>query len=268
MDHSFDDAPTARRLQDRVALVTAAGSGMGRAIATRLAAEGAHTYVTDIDGDAAAAVAEQIASSGGAASSHALDAADTAAIESLMERVGGEHGKLHVLHNHAGIPGPGDLEISDEQFDQVMAVNMRSAYMATIAALPLLRAAAPRAVALFTSSVGSKSSGSSPVYGMSKAGLDTMTRSLAKRLGPEGIRFNAICPGFMDTPMLAHFVDRSGATSHAGARDKLQDGNLSTIPLRRLGRPDDIGAAAAFLASDDAAYITGIQLPVDGGFLA
>lgn len=266
MDHT--ELPSGRRLVRRVALVTAAGSGMGRAIATRLAAEGAHTYVTDLDGDAAALVAKEIATAGGASSAHALDAADTAATGALLDRVGEEHGRLHVLYNHAGIPGPGELEISDDRFDRLMTINLRSAYQATVLALPLLRAAAPHAVALFTSSVGGKSSSSSPVYGMTKAGMDTMMRSFAKRLGPEGIRFNAICPGFMDTPMLASFVDRSGATSQAGAREKLQGGNLSTIPLRRLGQPADIGAAAAFLASDDAAYVTGVQLPVDGGFMA
>lgn len=257
------------RLEGRVAVVTAAGSGMGLACARRFAADGAHVVVADLDDEAARAGAESIRADGGRAVHHQVDVADVGALRSMFEFVEREFGVLHVLHNHAGLPGPPGLDVAEEVFDRTLDVNLRSAFYATSLAVPLLRRAPSQASVIFTSSVsGLVGAPSSPLYGMTKGGVVILMRSLAKQLGPEGIRVNAICPGPIDTPMLRVFVDPHRQGLGGADADAQLQARRETIPLRRLGRPEDVASAAAFLASDEAAFITGVSLPVDGGLCA
>lgn len=258
-----------RRLEQRVALITAAGSGMGRASAERFAQEGAHVVVADLDGDAARDVAGTIAGEGGSAEAVTCDVRDLQALRTLVDGIEERHGVLHVLFNHAGIPGSsgGDsgLDVELPEWDRVVDVNMRSAFYLTDYALPLLRRAEGKGSILFTSSVsGIVGSPLSPIYSMSKGGIILLMKSLAVRLGPEGIRCNAICPAMIETPMLAEFFGRDKGADIEDLKSAYQ----SNVPLSRVAHPSEMASAAAFLASDDASWVTGVALPVDGGFLA
>jgi NAD(P)-dependent dehydrogenase (short-subunit alcohol dehydrogenase family) len=254
-----------RRLEGRVALVTAAGSGMGRASAARFASEGAHVVVSDLSEAAAREVAGIIQDSGGSASAVACDVGDLDQLKALIDGIRAEHGILHVLFNHAGIPGPPGMDVALADWTKAIAVNQRSAFYATSYALPLLRKASGKASIIFTASVsGMVGSPFSPLYSMTKGGVVLLMRSLAVRLGPEGIRSNAILPAMIETPMLSQFFGRE---SGANIED-LKAAYKTAVPMGRAASPGEVAGAAAFLASDDASWVTGVALPVDGGFLA
>lgn len=254
-----------KRLEGRIALITAAGSGMGRAGALRFASEGAHVIVTDLDEAAAVNVVTEITDAGGVATARRLDVSDVAAIKETFNWIEAEFGILHILYNHAGIPGAPGLEVTPEQYEKAMDINLRSAFFATQYAVPLLKKAAPKASIIFTSSTsGLVGSPFSPLYSLAKGGITVFMKAVAKRLGPDGIRSNAILPAMIETPMLSEFFGReAGADIEAVKSDFAQK-----VPLGRAGSPDEVAAAAAFLASDDASWITGTALPLDGGLLA
>jgi NAD(P)-dependent dehydrogenase (short-subunit alcohol dehydrogenase family) len=254
-----------RRLEGRITAITAGGSGMGRASALRFAEEGAHVVVSDVDEDAARQVTEEITSAGGSAVAIRCDVGDNDDIKAMIERIGAEHGVLHVLFNHAGIPGPSGLDVDPETWARTVEINQRSAFFATSFALPLLRKADGKGSIIFTSSVsGVVGSPFSPLYSMTKGGIVLLMKSLAVRLGPDGIRSNAILPAMIETPMLSEFFGRE---NNADIED-LKKAYNANIPLGRVASPSEIASVAAFLASDDASWVTGVALPVDGGFLA
>ena len=254
-----------RRLEGRIALITAAGSGMGKASAERFAAEGAHVVVSDIDEAAAKDVAAGIGAAGGSAAAVACDVGDVEQVRAMVDAVGAEHGVLHVLFNHAGIPGAAGLDVSLEDWTRTVEINQRSAFYATTFALPLLREADGKGSIIFTSSVsGVVGSPFSPLYSMTKGGIVLFMKSLAVKLGPEGIRSNAILPAMIETPMLSQFFGRENGADI----EDLKTAYKSNVPMGRVARPEEIASAAAFLASDDASWVTGVALPVDGGFLA
>ena len=254
-----------RRLDGRIALITAAGSGMGRASAERFASEGAHVIVSDVNEAAAKEVTQAIVDAGGAATAVGCDVGELDQIQSMIAGVERDHGVLHVLFNHAGIPGAAGLDIEPDQRAKAVDVNQRSAFFATKYALPLLRAADGKGSIIFTSSVsGEVGSPYSPLYSMTKGGIVLLMKSLAVRLGPEGIRSNAILPAMIETPMLSQFFGRE---SGADIED-LKEAYKSAVPMGRAATPSEIASVAAFLASDDASWVTGVALPVDGGFLA
>ncbi|SOD71799.1 NAD(P)-dependent dehydrogenase (short-subunit alcohol dehydrogenase family) [Jatrophihabitans sp. GAS493] len=253
------------RLRDRIALVTAGGSGMGRAACLRFAEEGAHVVVTDLDADAARATVAAIEAVGGSAEARQLNVAETAAVATVAEEIRARHGVLHVLYNHAGIPGASGIDISEDAFDLAIDVNLKGAFFLTAQCEDLLRAADGRASVIFTASVsGIVGSPLSPLYSMTKGGVVLLMKSLALKFGPLGIRVNAICPGPIATTMLPQFFGRD---SDADVSDLIQ-GFTANVPLGRTGRAEEIANAALFLASDEASFITGVALPVDGGYLA
>jgi NAD(P)-dependent dehydrogenase (short-subunit alcohol dehydrogenase family) len=253
------------RLQNRIALVTAGGSGMGQASCVRFAAEGAHVIVTDLDADAAKATVALIEAAGGSGEARQLDVADRAAVSALAAHIRAAHGVLHVLFNHAGIPGASGLDIAESAFDLAVDVNIKGAFFLTAACEDLLRAAEGKASVIFTASVsGLVGSPLSPLYSMTKGGVVLLAKSLALRFGPAGIRVNAICPGPIATPMLPQFFGRD---TGADVSDVIENFTVN-VPLGRRGEPAEIAAAAAFLAGDDASFVTGVALPVDGGYLA
>jgi len=253
------------RLKGRIALVTAGGSGMGRASCRRFAAEGAHVIVSDLDADAAKQTLALIEADGGSGEAHQLDVADRAAVTALADHVRSTHGVLHVLYNHAGIPGASGIDIAENAFDLAIDVNLKGAFFLTAACEDVLRAADGHASVIFTASVsGIVGSPLSPLYSMTKGGIVLLMKSLALRFGPAGIRVNAICPGPIATPMLPQFFGRD---SGADVSDVIENFTVN-VPLGRRGEPEEIAAAAAFLACDDASFVTGVALPVDGGYLA
>jgi 3-oxoacyl-[acyl-carrier protein] reductase len=253
-------------LENRTALITAGASGMGRAAALSFAAHGAHVVVVDINEEHARSTTEEIQTQGGSADFHVADLTDESAIRETLDAVGSDHDRLDVLFNHAGAPAPPGLEFSAADWDRCMALNLRAPMVVTQAALPLLRKSHGASV-IFTASVsGLVASPFSPLYSAAKGGVVLFMKSVAVALGPEGIRANAICPGPTDTPMLATFF---GGTSQddPAVKGKL-DGYLATLPLRRVAQPSEVADVALFLASPASSYITGLAVPVDGGFVA
>lgn len=253
------------RLRDRIAVVLGGGSGMGAAVATRFAHEGATVYVSDIDGPSAAEVAGTIAAEGGSAIAVEVDATSRPQVEELMARIDSEHGVLHVLHSQVGMPGAAGLDVSEADFERSIDVNVKSAVFVVSSAMPLLaRAEGTGAITLVASTAGLVGSPFSPLYSLAKGAIVAYVRSAALGAAPQGVRINAICPGPIDTPMLPQFFGRDPG---ADITD-LMDAFVAAIPMQRPGTPDEIAGVAAFLASDDAGFVTGVALPVDGGQVA
>jgi NAD(P)-dependent dehydrogenase (short-subunit alcohol dehydrogenase family) len=243
----------------RVALVTGAASGIGLAIAERLAADGHPVAVLDMNGDAAEAAAATIAATGVAALGVAADVTDRAAIAAGLERVHGELGPVTVLVNSAGLDGFDPfLKISPEKWDKIVAVNLTGTFNMCQAVLPdMLDAGWGRIVNISSSSTH----GGQPFmahYVSAKSGVIGLTKSLALEFGPKGITVNTIPPGFIDTPMLR-------AAEKKGLLGGTVEEHAERTPVRRAGRPEDIAAACAFLVREEAGYITGQIIGVNGG---
>jgi NAD(P)-dependent dehydrogenase (short-subunit alcohol dehydrogenase family) len=246
-------------LADRVCLVTGGASGIGAAGARRFARAGARVVVADRNGEAAAAVADELRGTAIAA-----DVGDERAVDRLVAETLARHGRLDVLWANAGIAGVRApcAEQPTDAWAEVLRVNLTGVFFSFRAALrPML--AAGRGVLLATASVaGLEASAGSPAYHVAKAGVIMLVRHVARAYGTAGIRCNALCPGLTDTPILDPFA------AALGGREALFERTLRTIPAGRVGRPEDIAEAALFLASDEASYVNGVAFPVDGGMRA
>ena len=256
-------------LSERVALVTAAGSGMGRASAQLFAREGATVVVVDLDREAAQRTVSEIEQAGGTALAESCDVADVEELRGVFNRVEEQFGVLHVLYNHAGIPGPAGLEdVAEADWQRAIDVNQKSAWYGTAFGIPLLRKAGGKGSIIYTASVsGLVGSTLSPLYAMAKGAIVNYTRGVALALAKEGIRANVICPGPIDTPMLPQFFGRT-PEQMAHAKANIGEFMKAAVPMERAGDPKEIAGAALFLASDLSSYVTGVALPVDGGYTA
>jgi NAD(P)-dependent dehydrogenase (short-subunit alcohol dehydrogenase family) len=256
-------------LADRVAIVTAAGSGMGRASALLFAEEGATVVVVDLAREAAETVAGEIEQAGGRAVTETCDVADVDQLRGMFERVERTFGVLHVLYNHAGIPGPAGIEdVSEEDWHRAIDVNMKSAWFGTALGLPLLKRAGGKGSIIYTASTsGLVGSTMSPLYAMAKGGIVNFARGVALYTAGDGVRANVICPGPIDTPMLPQFFGRT-PEARAQAEQNMSSFMKSAVPMGRAGDPAEIAQAALFLASDASSFVTGVPLPVDGGYVA
>ena len=229
-----------------------------------MAEEGAHVVVADVRGDAAKETVDLIDSAGGSASAFVLDVSQVDEIEALMAEVGSIHGKLDVLYAHAGIPGPAGLEMSEAEYDETAAINMKSAFFTVAKAVPLLEASSNASIILTASTSGVVGSPFSPLYSLTKGAIVTFGKSLALALAPK-VRANIICPGPVDTPMLPLFFGREPGTD---VKPLMKEFLETSVPLQRPSQPEEIAEVALFLASDASSFVTGVTLPVDGGYLA
>lgn len=244
-------------MKNQVALVTGGSRGIGRAICLELAARGALALVNYRRSAAAAeALVAEINAAGGAAAAMQADVSCAEETQALFKTALANHGRLDILVNNAGITADNVImRLKPDEFDAVIATNLRSAWLCCRAAARSMMRARRGSIINISSVVGIAGNAGQSNYAASKAGLLGMTKSLAKELAGRGIRVNAVAPGFVETDMTADL----SAELHARA--------VAAIPLGRIGDPQDIASAVAFLASADAAYITGQTLVVDGGMV-
>ncbi|HYE01862.1 MAG TPA: 3-oxoacyl-[acyl-carrier-protein] reductase [Phycisphaerales bacterium] len=238
----------------RIAVVTGASRGIGRAIALRLARDGRHVVLVSRGSEALAALEDEIKSAGGAASHLALDVADAAALAAGLEGIAGRHGRLDILVNNAGITRDGlILRMSDEDWEAVIRTNLTPAFVATRAAARAMMKGRFGRIVNIASTSGVVGNAGQANYAAAKAGLIGLSKTVARELGSKGVTCNVIAPGFIETDMTAALPDQ--------VREQLTAG----LPVRRLGRPEDIAAAVAYVTSDEAGFLTGQVICVDGG---
>lgn len=248
------------RLQGKVAVVTGGASGFGEGMAKLFASEGGRVVVADINGEAAEAVAAHIDSAGGAGVAIRADVTDKADVSAMMAAALDAYGRLDVLVNNAGISHRNKpmTEVSEEEFDQIYAVNVKAIYLSAVAAIPLMRAQGGGCIINTSSTAALRPRPGLTVYNSSKGAVNVMTKSMAVELAPDKIRVNAVCPVIGETALMETFM---GLPDTPENRKKFE----ATIPLGRFSTPHDVAEAAAFLASDAAEFLTGVTLEVDGG---
>jgi len=254
-------------MQGKIGLVTAAASGMGRAGALRFAKEGASVSVVDIDEKGVAAVVNEIKAGGGKAHGIVADLTKDEESRRIVTETAKAFGGLDFVWNHVGHPGPAAFEDLDlKEWDNAVTLNLRTVLITTEAAIPEMRARAGGALLYTASTSGISGSQFSPVYSAVKHGVVGLVRGLAKRYAKENIRVNAICPGPIDTPMLRVFVARPDQQSTMGVdKEELVKKRGTQTPMGRPGRAEEVSNAALFLLSDEASFVTGAYLAVDGG---
>jgi NAD(P)-dependent dehydrogenase (short-subunit alcohol dehydrogenase family) len=247
-------------LNDKKAVVTGGGSGIGKAIATLFAERGAIVHVVDLNEAASAAVVEEIRAQGGQAVGHACDVARQADVKGLMERIG----PVDILVNNAGIAHIGKADdTSEEDFDRVMSVNVKGVYNCLHAAIPQLRANGGGVIVNMASVAAWVGIKERFAYSTAKGAVMAMTLSVAKDYLQDGIRCNSISPGRVHTP----FVDGFLARNYPGREAEMFAQLSKTQPIGRMATPAEVASLALYLCSNEAAFITGTDYPIDGGFI-
>ncbi len=242
-------------LQDRTAIVTAAGSGIGRAGSIAMAREGAFVVVTDRDVEAARKTVGLITQAGGRAEARALDVTDDAAIAGVRAR-----GRIDILHNHAGVQVAGSIEqVEAAGFDRSWAVNVHAQFVACQAVIPIMKKQGGGVILNTSSNSGVFLDRQMTAYITSKAASITMTRQIALDVAPFAIRVNALCPGWVDTPFNDPY------TQQMGGRDALEHAISNVVPMGRFATAEEIAEVILFMVSDRSSYMTGHALVADGG---
>ncbi|MDO8777890.1 MAG: SDR family oxidoreductase [Burkholderiaceae bacterium] len=253
------------RVQGKVAVITGSGSGMGRAAALLFASEGAKLVVVDIHEANGQAVVDEIKKGGGDAIFVRVDTGKEADLKRMVDEAVKAYARVDIFWHNAGIAGPGSIEqTTEEEFDRQIAIHVKGGFFGAKHVLPVMRKGGG-GVILFTSSAsGVKASPASPSYSIAKAGLQILAQCIALANGRYNIRANAICPGPVQTPLWPSFVGRNPEVISPA---DLEKAFLVKVPMGRMMQPEEIARAGLFLCSDDASAITGVLLPVDGGFL-
>jgi len=247
------------KLENKIAIITGAGSGMGRAASILFAREGARIAAIDINGDAAEDTAKRIQAEGGNAFAMRADVSKAADTTAMVDDTDKRFGAPNILYNNAGIEGEGNFlaQLSEDAFDRVIAINLRGVWLGMKAALPHMIKNGGGVIINTASIAGMVAVKGAAHYCASKAGVLALTRVAAMEYGRYNIRVNAICPGAIDTPMVARINEASGASPNSGSR---------TSFFGRVGKPEEIAKTALFLASVDSSFATGAPFIIDGGW--
>ena len=251
------------KLQDRVAVITGAGSGIGQAMALQFAREGARILAGDINADAAEETSRMVTTAGGTCQAFAVDVTQPEQVQAMIEQAVTAYGQLDILCNNAGIGSTTDVvDCEPAEWDRVMTVNVKSVYLGCKFAVPHM-VRQNRGVIINTASVaGMVGIVKRAAYCASKGAVIALTRQVAVEYVKQGIRVNCLCPGTVDSPWVERLLSQTD--DRAAARQALE----ARQPMGRLGTPEEVAAAALYLASDDAAFITGTGLVLDGGWTA
>ncbi|MEE9308174.1 MAG: glucose 1-dehydrogenase [Spirochaetia bacterium] len=247
-----------RRLQGKVAIVTGAGTGIGRAISFLFAREGAKVAVTDIDVGAAEATVAEIVETGGSALAIEADVTEAVGVENMMRATVTTYGHLDVLINNAGVGTDGDVvELPEKEWQRILDVNLKGVFLCCKYAIPAMKKSGGGSIVNIASTAAFVGGSVSCVYPASKAGVVALSKSTALRYAHNNIRVNCVCPGHVDTALTYTLKD-----------PKVKAALIRKYPLGRLGAPEEIANAVLFIASDEASFITGTELIVDGGYTA
>jgi 3-oxoacyl-[acyl-carrier protein] reductase len=242
------------RLRDKVAIITGSARGIGQATALKFAAEGAKVMVCDVDIAGVDAVVQEVKAAGGIAAGYKVDVTDKASIARMVETVMLQYGRIDVLVNNAGIVADAQFrKMTDEQFDRVIDINLKGTYNCARAVVDVMVTQGSGVILNASSVVGLYGNFGQTNYAASKFGVIGMVKTWARELGRKGIRANAVCPGFVETPILDSIPE------------KVLRAMVERVPLGRLAKPEEIANTYAFLASDEASYINGAVVEVSGG---
>jgi dihydroanticapsin dehydrogenase len=249
------------QLQGKVAIITGAATGIGRATALLFAKEGASVVVADINEDDAQRTVADIEDKGGSARFVQTDVSEAEDVEALMERSAEEMGGIDVIVNNAGAQRSGAVtEFEESEWDLLMRVNPRSCFLGATDGVPYLRERGGGSIVNVSSLAGLKGGPGMTAYSASKGAIIAFTRALAEELAPDNIRANSVCPGWIDTPF------NEPAIEFMGGRAQQEEMVQQTVPLKRQGTSEEIAPGILYLASDASSYVTGQELIIDGGF--
>ena len=249
------------QLQDKVAIITGAATGIGRATALLFAREGASVIVADINEDDAQRTVADIKGEGADARFVRTDVSEAEDVQALMERTAEEMGGIDVIVNNAGAQRSGAVtEFQESEWDLLMHINPRSCFLGAKYGVPYLRKRGGGSIVNVSSLAGLKGGAGMTAYSASKGAIIAFTRALAEELAPDNIRANSVCPGWIDTPF------NEPAIEFMGGRAQQEDMVQQTVPLKRQGTPEEIAPGILYLASDASSYVTGQELVIDGGF--
>ena len=255
-------------LSGKVALVTGAGKGNGRAIALGLAKAGAAVAINDVRGESVDRVVDEIAALGGGTVGVVADVTRTAQIDSMVERTVAALGRLDILVNNAGLICPNPFgEVTEEDWDRTMSVNARGLFFCMQAGARVMKEQRSGTIVNIASVAGRGTQSFSPPYAASKATAIVLAQQAARALAPYGVTVNSVCPGLIDTEFNARLDEQIGVGRQGLAPGEFLRQRIAGVPLGRIGTPEDVANVVVFLASPPASYITGQQITVDGGIL-
>jgi NAD(P)-dependent dehydrogenase (short-subunit alcohol dehydrogenase family) len=251
----------AGRIEGKVALITGGGSGIGRATALLFAREGAKVLVADYDPEGGEHTVKTITDGGGAAVFHAADVSNPQAVDALMHKVVETYGRLDCAFNNAGIEGHMAVtpDCTLENWNRVIAINLTGVFLCMKYEIPLMLRHGGGAIVNTASVAGLTGGAGAPAYVAAKHGVAGLTKTAALEFARKGIRVNAVCPGFIHTPMVERALDK-GAFS--------EEQIFAVHPMHRMGKPEEIAEAVLWLCSDASSFVTGLPMPVDGGYVA
>ena len=256
------------RLKEKVALITGAASGIGRSTSLLFGQEGAKVMCVDVNGEGAERVANQIADSGGEAASLTVDVAREEDVQRMVHEAVERWGRLDILYNNAGIGLGGPVtQVPEEEWDRLIDINLKGVFLGCKHAIPEMAKQGGGAIVNTASDAGLRGIAWLSTYCASKGGVVLLTKALAVEWAQQGVRVNCVCPGVIRTPILDPFLDQAQALFGESA-ETAWERMAQMHPIGRVGEPEEVARAVMFLASDEASFITGVALPVDGGLEA